>query len=97
MDKYQQLAELLSDEAKAKEILSESVEETQANLQKAGLEFTVEELQAIAQSIPGGEEEELNEDALEDVAGGAAPILVPAMLFAIGTVSVIARKWKKKR
>ena len=74
------------------------MEETRENLQKLGLEFTVEELQAIAQSIPGGEEEELSEDSLDDVAGGLAPVLVvPIAVAALGTVSAISKSWKKKK
>ena len=67
-EKYKALAELLKDEETAKEVLSESVEETQANLKAKGLDFTVEELLEIAKAqLPEGE---LDENSLDDVNGG---------------------------
>ena len=67
-EKYKALAELLKDEETAKEVLSESVEETQANLKAKGLDFTVEELLEIAKAqLPKGE---LDEGSLDDVNGG---------------------------
>ena len=81
MDKYQKFAELISDETKAKEVLSESIEETQANLKKHGMDFSIEELIEMAQNVLSSTESgELNEDSLENVSGGylakcATPIL----------------------
>ena len=74
-EKYKALAELLKDEENAKEVLSESVEETQANLKAKGLDFTVKELIDMADKILG--KGELNEEQLDDVNGG---ILMPTLL-----------------
>ena len=72
MDKYQELAELLNDPAKASEILSDSIEQTQANLKANGLDFSIEELQDLAVKVNANDQEELSEDALDDVSGGLA-------------------------
>lgn len=72
MDKYQELAELLNDPAKANEIFSDSIEQTQANLKANGLDFSIEELQDLAVKVNANDQEELGEDALDDVSGGLA-------------------------
>ena len=67
-DKYEALAELLKDEAAAKEVLADTLETTQANLKAKGLDFTVEELTQIVQlQTQSGE---LDETSLDDVNGG---------------------------
>ena len=67
-DKYEALAELLKDEATAKEVLADTLEETQANLEAKGLDFTVEELMQIVQAQT--QSGELDETNLDDVNGG---------------------------
>lgn len=101
MDKYQQFAELISDEEKAKEILSESIEETCENLKKHGLEFTVEELQEMSQGVAvSSNSDELSADALDDVAGGVAfSALCGVALgaYAISAYAGVVKKWLKRR
>ena len=100
MDKYQQLAELLKDQDKANAFLSESVEETQKNLEKEGLDFTVDELVEIAEKVEKKENEgdELNEDSLDDVSGGViglgAALVVP-VIITCGAGHV--KRWLKRR
>lgn len=99
MDKYQMLAELLSDEDKAKEILSESVEETSANLKKYDLDFSVEELIEISQAVAvPAQDGELNAEELDAVSGGVVPLLIaPIAAILIGTAAGAAiKKWRKK-
>lgn len=76
-ERYEKLAELLSDEKEAAEIISESVEETQKNLAARGLEFTVAELKEFGKAVTAANAHgELDEDALEGVSGGGAFWLV---------------------
>lgn len=68
------LEELLKNETVGKAVFGESVGETQKNLEKAGIKFTVDELTDILKGISEADEansEELAEDELEAVAGGA--------------------------
>ena len=99
MEKYQALAELFKDEATAKEILSDSVEETQQNLKKYDLDFSAEELEEIAAKVVAQEESgELNEDALEDVAGGVAGLataFIVCQIIVIGAGHV--KKWLNRK
>ena len=70
-ERYEKLAELLSDEKEAAEIISESVEETQKNLAARGLEFTIAELKEFGKAVTAANAQgELDEDALEGVSGG---------------------------
>ena len=86
-DKCAALAELLKDEETAKAVLSESVEETQANLKAKGLYFTVEELVGIADQFAG--KGELNEEQLDDVNGGI--LMLP--LLTVRVVQECFKKW----
>lgn len=101
MDKYQAFADLMKDEAKAKEIISDSIEETQENLKKLGLEFTIEELEEIAaKSIAQGEGDELTEDSLDDVSGGVAfsALCAAALCFyAASSAAGVAKKWLNRK
>ncbi len=101
MDKYQLFAELISDEEKAKEILSESIEETRANLLKEGLDFSVEELTEMSQGVGvSTNNEELGEDALDDVAGGiafSALCGVALGAYAISAYAGVVKKWLNRR
>ena len=45
-------------------------------LKEKGVELTIEEIMSIAAAINNASKEELDEDALEDVAGGVAGINV---------------------
>ena len=84
-ERYEKLAELLSDEKEAEAVISESVEETQKNLAARGLEFTVAELKEFGKAVTAANAQgELDEDALEGVSGGVilpwrpiVPILYP--------------------
>ena len=54
------------------QIFTCSVEETQANLQARGIDFSIEELKTFAKELESQcSEGELDESALDDVAGGA--------------------------
>lgn len=101
MDKYQQFAELISDEEKAKEILSESIEETRENLKKHGLDFTVEELKEMSQGAAvSANDDELSADALDDVAGGiafSALCGVALGAYAISAYAGVVKKWLNRR
>lgn len=101
MDKYQQFAELISDEEKAKEILSESIEETRENLKKHGLDFTVEELKEMSQGVNiSANNDELSADALDDVAGGiafSALCGVALGAYAISAYAGVVKKWLNRR
>ena len=93
MDKYQELAELLKDPAKAEEILADSIEETQANLKANGLDFSIEELEALAAKVTVQEQGELSEDALDDVSGG---LLMPAVLYALKHLGPKLPRWIRR-
>ena len=99
MDKYQQLNELLQDEAKAKEIFTESIEETQANLKQAGLEFSIEELDAIAESVAApAAAGELDAEDLDNVSGGVViTATAVAIGVAIGGIGLTIASWKKRK
>ena len=96
MNKYEQFAELLKDPSK--NILSDSIEETQANLKANGLDFSIEELEELAAKVEDQENEELNETALDDVAGGVATLgvaLIVCTIISVGAGHV--KKWLKRR
>lgn len=98
MDKYQKFAELISDEAKAKEILSESIEETQANLKKYDLDFSVEELEEMSRRMTVfASDDELSAEALDDVAGGSAFLGAAFGPLAISVCVGVMKKWLKRR
>lgn len=70
--RFEKLQKLLSDETVAKDVLSSSLEETQANLKAKGLEFSLDELNDIVKGIvsASNESEEIGESELENVSGG---------------------------
>lgn len=71
-ERYEKLAELLSDEKEAEAVISESVEETQKNLAAKGLEFTIAELKEFGKAVTAANAQgELDENALEGVSGGS--------------------------
>lgn len=96
MDKYQELAVLLSDPAKANEIISKSVEQTQANLKANGLDFSIEELVELAEKATIQQTKgELSEEDLDEVAGG----LVSYRMSSIGFIArhiVYITNWIKR-
>lgn len=97
MNKYQAFAELMKDETKANEIIADTIEQTQQNLLKYDLEFTTEELKEIAAKVATmSETDELNEDALDDVAGGVAfaSLCAAALCFyAAASAAKVIKKW----
>lgn len=94
MNKYEQFAELLKDPSK--NILSDSIEETQANLAANGLDFSIEELEELAAKVEAQDGEELNETALDDVAGGSLGVaLIVCTVISVGAGHV--KKWLKRR
>ena len=96
MDKYQELAVLLSDPAKANEIISKSVEQTQANLKANGLDFSIEELVELAEKATLQQTQgELNEDDLDEVAGGLVSYRMSSIGFIARHVVYIAN-WVKR-
>ena len=95
MDKYQELAELLKDPAKANEILSDSMEETQANLKANGLDFSIEELEDLAVKVTAQDEGELGEDALDDVSGGVAFPSYRMIRAVVKVLVPIVIKWRR--
>ena len=87
--------EVFSDEEFVKELFSkETPEEAQAMLAEKDIEVSVEELVKLrdllikkAQQAEGSEE--LNDDELEDVAGGMGPVVATVIgLFLIGSLVV---------
>ncbi|NPV91235.1 MAG: Nif11-like leader peptide family natural product precursor [Firmicutes bacterium] len=81
--------EVFGDEAFVKDLLAlETPEEVQAELQKKGLDFTVEDIvkakDAIAKKRDAGEE--LSDEDLEGVAGGAAGEFVDELIIGAGAV-----------
>lgn len=96
MDKYQVLIDLMQDESKVREVISDSIEETQQNLKKIGLDFSIEELESISIKVAALENtSELAEETLDDVTGGVGLITTSAVAcFALAAVAAI-RKWQK--
>lgn len=101
MDKYQALVELLKDEDKVKEIISDSTVETQQNLKKYGLDFTIEELEEIAIKVAAHNDmDELGEDSLEDVSGGVAfsSLCAAALIsYGISAYAGLVKKWLNRK
>ena len=96
MDKYQELAVLLSNPSKANEIISESVEQTQANLKANGLDFSIEELKALAEKATIQQTQgELSEDALDQVAGGFVSSHTAVVGFVARHIGYIS-KWLRR-
>ena len=96
MDRKQQFYEVaFKDEETAKSLLEKSPEEVSAYMKTQGYEYSVEEIKAIGAELKAmadkQPEGELDEDALENVAGG---MLGTAMVFAAGFVAGVA--WRNK-
>ena len=91
-DKYEALAELLKDEENAKEVFGKSPEEAQVNLKARGLDFTVEELKELAEKAVAGADGELDENSLDDVAGG----IVVTAAVAVGAGLAALWGWRKR-
>lgn len=70
-NKYEQFEKLLQDTEAAKKVLVPSVEETQKNLAKLGMDFSIDELNEIASGAFENADGELKEEELANVAGGA--------------------------
>ncbi len=88
-DKFATLqAKLESDKSLAERLLSkETPEEVQDLLKSEGLDFSKDEIEALRISVMKaleGEDEELSEDDLEEVAGGAAVTL--GTVIAVGKI-----------
>ena len=72
--KVEKLTELLKDETTARKLFGMSIQEAQTELAKQGLDFSIEEMQAIAQGIADSnsdDDDELNEAQLTEVTGGS--------------------------
>jgi len=87
MDRKQQFYEVaFKDVETAKSLLEKSPEEVSAYMKTQGYEYSVEEIKAIGTELKAmadkQTEGELDEDALEDVAGG---MIGTAMVLAAGS------------
>lgn len=73
MDKLEKLMKIMEQEQEASDVFAESLEATQENLRKRGLEFSLDELSAIVKGVVESTQEnskELEESDLEMVVGG---------------------------
>ena len=85
-EKFVKAAELLKDRDFIERLNKiESIEETKKILAERGLEWSNEEIQELANEIKNGVNEELADDALEEVSGGVSAALVIG-----GTIGVLA-------
>lgn len=89
MDRKQQFYEVAFKDAEtAKSLLEKSPEEVSAYMKKQGYEYSVEEIKAIGAELKAmadkQAEGELDEDALEDVAGGCGIAVATAVAFLAG-------------
>ena len=97
------LKKALEDEAFVKELVEmENPEEVQAALNAKGAEITVDEVKAIAKSLSQQAEGELDEDALEDVAGGsilgvATQLALLPTLLPTASVAVVYNVTRRRR
>ena len=90
------LEKVLADEAFVKELVEmENPEDVRDALNAKGAEVTTEEVQQIAKSLSQQAEGELDEDALEDVAGGiAVTAVITAGVIGYNLVrTAIRRRW----
>ena len=87
------LKKALEDEAFVKQLVEmENPEDVQAALNAKGAEITVEEVQQIAKSLSQQAEGELDEDALEDVAGGVSAQTIFTDIIRV-TTGIRLRRW----
>ena len=89
MDRKQQFYEVaFKDEETAKSLLEKSPEEVSAYMKTQGYEYSVEEIKAIGAELKAmadkQTEGELDEEALEDVAGGFGIAVATAVAFFAG-------------
>lgn len=90
-EKIEKIKELMADEAFVKELMSKaSAEEAQACFAAKGVEFSLDEIKALAEKLntllkDGGDS--LSEAELEAVAGGDAMDVVGTVLTAIDKVA----------
>ena len=84
------IKEVFSDEAFVNSLMElENVEDVQKALSEKGLDFSSEEIEAIRKRL-AGEDEELGENDLENVAGGVAIATVAAVVGIIAGVAGLA-------
>ena len=90
MDRKQQFYEVaFKDEQTAKSLLEKSPEEVRDYMKEQGYDYSIGEIQAIAKELKSmankqQQEGELDEDALEDVAGGLALEVAAVIAFGVG-------------
>ncbi len=86
---------LMAEEAFAEKLMAcEEPEQVQALFAEKGVELSLDEVVAIGKGVSAalGEGDELDEDALDSVAGGSvASDVVNAI---VGAVSTIAKNWR---
>lgn len=98
----EKLNELLQDESFIKNLLSlETDEEVQSFLSENGVDFTLSEIAAIKSGVAArlaGDEEELSDDDLENVAGGAdIAAIISGICDGIGKIGDYIHKWTRGR
>ncbi|MBR3841851.1 MAG: hypothetical protein IKM38_01090 [Christensenellaceae bacterium] len=95
------LSSILADEVFNKRVKKlETAEELQAAFAERGLDLSIEEVHEICSQIAGGEESEMDDDALEAVNGGGilTTIAVYGTVVAVGYgVGWVAGKVFKKK
>lgn len=99
----EKLAELLKDEAVAKEFFSQpTAEDAQKFLASKGVEVTLDELNELRQAMVSEvDSDELSDDQLDNVAGGvnwkkvAVVAACPSVFIAAGGAKAIAKFMKK--
>ena len=89
------LEKVLADEEFVKGLAEmENPEEVRDALNAKGAEVTTEEVQEIAKALSQHAEGELDEDALEDVAGGIAiGAIITGVTVGIDIIRRIRRRW----
>ena len=79
--KTEKITALMEDrEFVAKIAAMEEPEEVQKAFAEQGVDFSLEEINFIANQVMNGNSEELNEDQLEAVAGGVDPVTVTVVV-----------------
>lgn len=88
-------AYLKADEARTKELFEMEPADAAAKMTADGIAVTADELVEIADGIKKLAGTELDESALENVAGGVAPLLIAGGIFAGGFIVGVAihAKW----
>ena len=88
-EKYEKLEALLADEEKAEKVFVEDVQQTLQNLADLGIDLSEKELADLAAGViagteASGEEGELSESDLENVAGGGSIMFLIGHHHAVG-------------